>query len=290
MNGDNEIAALVRLLDDPDENIFDQIKEKLMEIGPECIPSLEKARFEDNYGDLFISRAEHLIHDIGFGTLKKVHEKWLKFPVKLIDGVTQLDQYFFPNITASFIQHEINEMIKDIQPYIHLNMTPIEKVKLINQVIYEIYKVKGDKKNYHDPKNSSFGHLVQHKRGNPLTISMLYIELARHMNIPIKGVNLPNHFIVGYLRDSSLMNTGTSYKREDILFYINPFSKGVILKHSDIDDFLKEIRLDYNEYYFIPCDHKDITKRMLTNLIYSYRKSENTQIKNDLKSILELYK
>ena len=290
MNGDNEIASLVRLLDDPDENIFDQIKEKLMEIGPECIPSLEKARFEDNYGDLFISRAEHLIHDIGFGTLKKVHEKWLKFPVKLIDGVTQLDQYFFPNITASFIQHEINEMIKDIQPYIHLNMTPMEIVKLINQVIYEIYKVKGDKKNYHDPKNSSFGHLLQHKRGNPLTISMLYIELARHMNIPIKGVNLPNHFIVGYLRDSSLMNTGTSYKREDILFYINPFSKGVILKHSDIDDFLKEIRLDYNEYYFIPCDHKDITKRMLTNLIYSYRKSENTQIKNDLKSILELYK
>ena len=290
MSGDNEIAALVRLLDDPDENIFDQIKEKLMEIGPECIPSLEKARFEDNYGDLFVSRAEHLIHDIGFGTLKKAHEKWLKFPVKLIDGVTQLDQYFFPNITASFIQHEINEMIKDIQPYIHLNMTAVEKVKLINQVIYEIYKVKGDKKNYHDPKNSSFGHLLQHKRGNPLTISMLYIELARHMNIPIKGVNLPNHFIVGYLRDNSLMNTGTSYKREDILFYINPFSKGVILKHSDIDDFLKEIRLDYSEYYFIPCDHKDITKRMLTNLIYSYRKSDNTQIKNDLKSILELYK
>ena len=80
MNGDNEIAALVRLLDDPDENIFDQIKEKLMEIGPECIPSLEKARFEDNYGDLFISRTEHLIHDIGFGTLKKLHEKFPEIP------------------------------------------------------------------------------------------------------------------------------------------------------------------------------------------------------------------
>ena len=167
MNGDNEIAALVRLLDDPDENIFDQIKEKLMEIGPECIPSLEKARFEDNYGDLFISRAEHLIHDIGFGTLKKVHEKWLKFPVKLIDGVTQLDQYFFPNITASFIQHEINEMIKDIQPYIHLNMTPIEKVKLINQVIHEIYKVKGDKKNYMTLKTLRLGIYSTQKRKPP---------------------------------------------------------------------------------------------------------------------------
>ena len=110
------------------------------------------------------------------------------------------------------------------------------------------------------------------------------------MNIPIKGINLPNHFIVGYIKDDISIDNMTKFKREDVLFYINPFSKGVILKHSDIDDFLKEIRLDYNEYYFTPCDHKDITKRMLTNLIYSYRKSNNTQIKNDLKAILELYK
>ena len=290
MNAQNEIAALVKLLDDPDELIFDQIRAKLMEIGPECIPLLEKASFEDNYGALFTSRAQHLIHEIGLNKLKIDHLKWLKYPHKLIDGVTQLDQYFFPNVTSNFIHHEIKEMIKDIQPYIHFKMTPIEKVKLINQVIYEIYKVKGDKKNYHDPKNSSFGHLIQHKRGNPLTISILYIEIARLMNIPIKGINLPNHFIVGYIKDDISIDKMTKFKREDVLFYINPFSKGVILKHSDIDDFLKEIRLDYNEYYFTPCDHKDITKRMLTNLIYSYRKSNNTQIKNDLKAILELYK
>tara|TARA_Y100000991_G_C21965395_1_gene346604 strand:+ start:1228 stop:2100 length:873 start_codon:yes stop_codon:yes gene_type:complete len=290
LNAQNEIAALVKLLDDPDELIFDQIRAKLMEIGPECIPLLEKASFEDNYGALFTSRAQHLIHEIGLNKLKIDHLKWLKYPHKLIDGVTQLDQYFFPNVTSNFIHHEIKEMIKDIQPYIHLNMTPIEKVKLINQVIYEIYKVKGDKKNYHDPKNSSFGHLIQHKRGNPLTISILYIEIARLMNIPIKGINLPNHFIVGYIKDDISIDKMIKFKREDVLFYINPFSKGVILKHSDIDDFLKEIRLDYNEYYFTPCDHKDITKRMLTNLIYSYRKSNNSQIKNDLKAILELYK
>ena len=59
MNAQNEIAALVKLLDDPDELIFDQIRAKLMEIGPECIPLLEKASFEDNYGALFTSRAQH---------------------------------------------------------------------------------------------------------------------------------------------------------------------------------------------------------------------------------------
>ena len=73
------------------------------------------------------------------------------------------------------------------------------------------------------------------------------------MNIPIKGINLPNHFIVGYIKDDISIDNMTQFK-EDVLFYINPFSKGVILKHSDIDDFLKEIRLDYNEYYFTPCE------------------------------------
>ena len=139
-------------------------------------------------------------------------------------------------MTKNYIEHEIKEMTKDVAPYLHNNMSPIEKVKVINQVIYELYKVKGDKKNYHSPKNSSFGNLLQNKKGNPLTISILYIELARQLNIPIMGVNLPNHFIVGYLDENSLSihHNFNNHKRENVLFYINPFSNGVILKNTAI--------------------------------------------------------
>ena len=55
-------------------------------------------------------------------------------------------------MTKNYIEHEIKEMTKDVAPYLHNNMSPIEKVNVINQVIYELYKVKGDKKNYHFPK------------------------------------------------------------------------------------------------------------------------------------------
>ena len=291
MNENKEIAALVNLLDDPDLVIFDQIKTKLMDIGAECIPMLEKASFEDNLGDLFGTRAKALIHEINFKKILFEHKNWLNHPVRLIDGLVQIDQYFFPNITKNFIDHEIKEMIKDIEPYLHNNMNPIEKVKVINQVLFEIYKLTGDKKNYHNPENSSFGNMLKNKKGNPLTISALYIEISRQLGLPIKGVNLPNHFVVGYLKDDSISihQSITNFKRSDVIFYINPFSKGVILKHSDIDDFIKEINLTPNDYYFVPCDFCDISKRMLTNLIYSYKKSKNLQIKSDLKQLLALY-
>lgn len=291
MSENKEIAALVNLLDDPDLVIFDQIKTKLMDIGPDCIPMLEKASFEDNLGDLFGLRAKALIHEINFKKILFEHQNWLKHPVRLIDGLIQIDQYFFPNITKNFIDHEIKEMIKDIEPYLHNNMNPIEKVKVINQVLFEIYKLSGDKKNYHNPENSSFGNMLKNKKGNPLTISALYIEISRQLGLPIKGINLPNHFVVGYLKDDSISihQSITNFKRSDVIFYINPFSKGVILKHSDIDDFIKEINLSPNDYYFVPCDFCDISKRMLTNLIYSYKKSENHQIKSDLKQLLALY-
>ena len=54
MSEKSEISALVHLLEDPDENIYIHIKEKLMEIGPECIPLLEKVSFERTALSLFL--------------------------------------------------------------------------------------------------------------------------------------------------------------------------------------------------------------------------------------------
>ena len=170
-------------------------------------------------------------------------------------------------------------------------MTPVEKVSVINKVLYEDYNFKGDKTNYHSAENSSIGKLLQNKKGNPLTNSILYIEIGRLLNLPIMGINLPNHFIVGYLdpNKGNLNPKNYKFNKEDVSFYINPFSQGIILKHNDIQDFIREINVINNNYYLTPCPYADITKRMLTNLNFSYRKSEEIQIKNDLKKIMSLY-
>jgi hypothetical protein len=291
MSEKREISALVHLLEDPDENIYIHIKDKLMEIGPECIPLLEKASFEEQLGKLFNDRAKDLIHEIGFKKLIEKHQDWVNIPASLFNGVMEIDQYFFPNTTLNYINHEINQMIEDISIQLTNSMSPVEKVMIINNVLFDTYKIYGDKENYHLAENSSLGNLIKNKKGNPLTISLLYIEIASRLNIPIKGINLPNHFIVGYINENAFgeFKQQSEYHRNDVLFYINAFSKGVILQHVDLEDFLAEIKLDNNEKYVTPCGNKDISKRILTNLIYSYKDSNIKYIKKDLEGIIKLY-
>ena len=291
MSEKREITALVQLLEDPDEKIYLHIKEKLMEIGPECIPLLEKASFEEELGKLFNERAKVLIHEISYKRFFDNHKQWLKIPESLFDGLMQIDQYFFPNTTLNYINHELNQMAEDISIQLTNSMSPVEKVMIINNVLFDEYKIYGDKENYHLPENSSFGNLIKNKKGNPLTISLLYIEIANRLNIPIKGINLPNHFIVGYVKEQSFneFKMQNEYNKNDVLFYVNAFSKGVILQHVDLEDFLVEIKLENNDKYFTPCNNKAITKRILTNLIYSYKESEIKNIKKDLQGIIKLY-
>ena len=290
MKNIKEIKALVSLLDDPDLNIYNQVKNQLLELGEVCIPILEKANFENHLDSFYKTRISNLTHEINLNEMVTSHKKWLQHPVNLIDGVLQIDQYFFPNITKSYIKNQISEIVSEISVRLHDNMDPLKKISIINDVLYDEYKFIGDKRNYHAADNSSFGKLLQNKKGNPLSNSILYIEIARQLNLTIMGINLPNHFIVGFLNKEYKNLIGRKFNKEDVLFYINPFSQGVILKKEDIQDFMQQINVIENEYYFTPCPIKHITKRILTNLNFSFNSSNDHSKKNDLKKIISIYK
>ena len=290
MKNIKEIKALVSLLDDPDLNIYNQVKNQLLELGEVCIPILEKANFENHLDSAYKTRISNLTHEINLNEMVTSHKKWLRHPVNLIDGVLQIDQYFFPNITKSYIQNQISEIVSEISVRLNDNMDPLKKISIINDVLYDEYKFIGDKRNYHSADNSSFGKLLQNKKGNPLSNSILYIEIARQLNLTIMGINLPNHFIVGFLNKNYNNLIGGKFNKEDVLFYINPFSQGVVLKKEDIQDFMQQINVIENEYYYTPCPIKHITKRILTNLNFSFNSSNDHSKIKEKKKIISIYK
>ena len=91
-----EIAALVSLLDDPDINIYNLVKSQLLDVGNDCIPILEKANFENDFDEVYQSRIKGITHEIRLNEILSNHKEWIHHPVNLIDGVNQIDQYFFP--------------------------------------------------------------------------------------------------------------------------------------------------------------------------------------------------
>jgi regulator of sirC expression with transglutaminase-like and TPR domain len=117
----------------------------------------------------------------------------------------------------------------------------------------------------------------------------LYSVIAQSLDLPIYGVNLPNHFILAYM-DSKHSAMGMQQNEDDygVLFYINAFAKGSIFDANEIKTFLKGIHLNPERSYFEPCSNSAILKRMLTNLIFAFQQAGAAQKVNELQELRAL--
>jgi regulator of sirC expression with transglutaminase-like and TPR domain len=288
INKPTEIKAIIGLLDDPDDDIFTQIKSKLLEIGPEAIPTLEAA-WEDSFDGVFQTRVENIIHEIQFENIKKDIVNWsLLEHENLLKGLLLVAKYQYPDVNENKIKAQLGQIKKDIWLEFHEDMTALEKVQIINHILFEVHGFSGNTTNYHAPQNSYINNVLETKKGNPITLSVLYLLMCNDLNIPIYGINLPDHFVVGYLNDSELleMQIPGDEHGDNILFYINPFSKGYIFQHKDIDVFLKNINVDPKKEFYEPCTNVDIIKRILRNLITAYQKNG---YQNKVDEVMALY-
>ncbi len=271
----NEIASLINLLDDPDENIFQHVQDKLIQIGVEAIPYLERSWEENKYTGLFQVRIETLIDTIQFNQIIADLSGWNNSEKNILDGWILLTKWQFPGINESIIKGKIEEIKNDIWIEIKGKQTAQEKILTFNKVFYTNYKFQGNTKNYHSPINSFIHTVLETKHGNPLSLAILYSTIAQMLHIPIYGVNLPNHFILAYVESDLRSNDFKNLNRKDILFYINAFSNGSILNEKDIHSFLKQLKIEPNESFYIPCSNKTIILRIITNLISSYQQLGN---------------
>ena len=96
-NHSPSIKALVKLIDDPDEDIFLHVRDELIKCGSKAIPYLEKSWEDDYYGLVFQSRIENVIHDIQFEDIKVALEKWNDCAEKdLLEGAIIVARYQYP--------------------------------------------------------------------------------------------------------------------------------------------------------------------------------------------------
>jgi regulator of sirC expression with transglutaminase-like and TPR domain len=152
-----------------------------------------------------------------------------------------------------------------------------------------MYHFQGNAKTFHSPLNSYINTVLETKKGNPLSLSLIYSIIAQNLNIPIYGVNLPNHFILAYMDEYAVNQFLPENNDYGVLFYINPFSKGSIFGTDEIKEFLDGINQPHSRDYFEPCSNTSIIKRMLTNLIASFQEVGNSEKVNELIELRELF-
>jgi regulator of sirC expression with transglutaminase-like and TPR domain len=274
MKDSGEISALISLLDDPDDTIYLQIKEKLISIGEEIIPSLETAWENNSFGVTFQTRVEDIIHQIQFDGVFGQLKAWKENGAEdLLEGMLLVNKYQYPDLDEAKLRSLIDQLKQDVWIELNDELTAFEQVRVINHILFEVHGYSGNKKNFHAPQNSYLNNVLDSKKGNPLSLSILYILVAKEVNVPIYGINLPNHFVLAYVDQNNIMQyIQPGEDHSDILFYINPFSRGTVFNRKEIEQFLEQIDAKPNEDYFNPCDNLTIIRRVITNLIFSYEK------------------
>ncbi len=281
-----EVIALITLLDDPDDGIYSEVKNRFIILGPPAIPHLETA-WENSFDALMQKRIEGIIHTIQFKALQNALKFWAENEQDdLFKGCAIISRYQYPDLDENKLKKQIHQIKQDVWLELHDDLTAIEKVKIINHILFEVHQFGGNITNYHAPQNSFLNVVLETKKGNPVMLSVVYALICKELNIPVYGVNLPQHFILAYVNDyANLIDPSNKTLSDNILFYINPFSKGLIFNQPDIDSFIKQLKLEAETKYYLPCSNLDIIKRILNNLIFSFDKMGYAEKVQELKSL-----
>tara|TARA_B100000508_G_C11459906_1_gene278690 strand:- start:31 stop:909 length:879 start_codon:yes stop_codon:yes gene_type:complete len=280
-----KINALINLLDDPDLDVYTRVKDELLEIGKPIIPQLEHA-WEGSFNAILQQRIENVLHEIQFQSARTDLQHWAQKPnPRLLEGSLIVAAYQYPDIDVFEVEQFIEKLTKDIWIELNSELTALEKVSVFNRVFFELYQFRGNKKNFHSPRNSFINHVIDSKKGSPISLSILYIEVARRLKIPIYGINLAEHFVLAYTKLPIEFLDGVN--QEDVLFYINPFNRGAIFQYEDIVKYVAQLKLDLIQDFYLPCNNHTIIRRLLNNLLYSYQKSGDKDKQGEILSLLK---
>jgi regulator of sirC expression with transglutaminase-like and TPR domain len=279
-----ELDALISLMDEPNEEIFQAVRDRIFAHGMEAVPVLENL-WENTFDPLIQHRIEDLIHVIQFESLKKDLNEWAQFGHHdLLQGTLLVTKFQYPDLDEDAIIKKIGAFSQDVWLELNQNLTGLEKVKVINHILFDIHKLAGNITNINSAENFYINNLLDSKKGSPLILGIIYISISQSLRIPIYGVDLPRHFVLAYTDE--IMLSQRDIPEGDVLFYINPFNKGAVFTKNEIELFIKQLKLERKDSYFIPCDNKTIIRRMMNELIFIYDQSGNPVKRDEMTELL----
>ncbi len=132
--------------------------------------------------------------------------------------------------------------------------TPLGKINALNEHLFDELGFAGDMDDYYDPRNSLMNEVVERRRGIPITLSLLYIEVGARLGVPLTGVGMPGHFLVRHVDEDGL--------------YVDPFNRGVILSESECRHKFQLINagMRWDPSFLAPVSSRSLLARMLRNL------------------------
>ena len=270
MQQNKEISALLTLIDDPDDEVFDTVAEKLLNYGKEIIPNLEHL-WEVTEDQSVQERIEVLIHRVHFQDLQHDFMEWgrSKHP-ELLRGAILVARYQFPDLNVPSILSQFDQVRRNVWLELNNYLTALEQVNVFNSILYNYYKLQGHELTEREPKHFFINQVLESKQGNAYSLGVLYLALCELLDIPIFAIDLPRQFVMAYIDTLHHFYSPDDEGVQQIQFYVDPIN-GMVYTQKDVDTYLRKINAHERDQYFTPLLSKRVIFKMLEELSLCYR-------------------
>ena len=172
----------------------------------------------------------------------------------------------YPGLDVRYYLGRLHALAGRVRGRMRSNPTAREVIALLNRVLFDEEGLRGNRDDYYDARNSFLNDVLDRKLGIPITLSVIYMEVARRVGFPIAGTGMPGHFLLKY------------YDVMSGEIIIDPFNRGRIVGNAECQQRLNEIysgELELQPEFLQSVTHREILTRMLNNLRQIYFTQRN---------------
>lgn len=188
----------------------------------------------------------------------------------LFEAAVSLAQDEYPELDIQSVLDDVDQLLARIKRRIPADAGPLQKLRILNQFFFQDLSFGGNVNDYYDPDNSFMHVLMRTRRGIPISLAVLWIELAQGLGLSVRGIGFPGHFMVkvNLPMGQTVIDpmSGRSLSREELSERLDPFRR----RNGLVDEFEVPLGL-----YLQTAPARDIIARMLRNLKEIYRTQED---------------
>ncbi|MCU0525339.1 MAG: tetratricopeptide repeat protein [Elainella sp. Prado103] len=176
--------------------------------------------------------------------------------INLARAALYLAQEAYPELDSEEYLNALDTMASEVRERLPASPYPLRIIQVLNQYLYEDLQFRGNTEEYYDPDNSYLNQVIDRRLGIPITLSLVYLEVADRIQFPMVGVGMPGHFLI---RPTI----------EDMQVFVDPFHQGEVLFSEDCQNRLSEIfnrPIELRPEYLAPVAPRQFLMRMLGNL------------------------
>jgi len=255
--------ALISLLADDDPKVYRTVRETILSYGPASSVWMREHTLSSD--PVLRRRASEIINHFA---RQDADTQFLAFCLNqgedfdLERGVLLLCRTQYPQINLEAYSALLDNHAGELRQRLDLNGLPEHIIRVINDYLFRELKFTGDEQNFYDPENSYFNRVLDRGIGNPITLSLLYLLLARRLRLPMAGIGLPGHFLCRFQSSRAEM-------------YIDPFKGGRVLVKADCVKMVMQLQHRFDDSFLAPFSARRILQRICSGLhqVYSQQKS-----------------